>query len=57
MGLYNLFGLDRCSFLTGLSTNVKLTGSSHNHEDDKDTGLKGDTAEICMRSTISTKHI
>jgi hypothetical protein len=43
IGLYNLFGLDRYSVLTGLTENINLTGNMSDHEDKKDLGLNSDT--------------
>jgi len=52
MGLYNLFGLDRYSVLTGLTENVNLTGNMSDHEDKKYLKLISDMEEICICGTI-----
>ena len=48
MGLYNLFGLDRHSVLTGLTENVSLTENMSDHEDKKDLVLNSDMEESCI---------
>ena len=52
MRLYNLFGLDRYSVLTGFTENVNLTGNMSDHKDKKDLGLNSDMEEICICVTI-----
>jgi hypothetical protein len=55
MGLYDVFGLDRYSVLTGLTGNVNFAGNMSDHEDETDLGLKSDTVfteQICICGTI-----
>ena len=52
IGLYNLFGLDRYSVLTGLTENINLTGNMSDHEDKKELGLNSEAEEICICGTI-----